>query len=88
MTLWKHCVPCCVNLYLRLVSFEASDCFHGWQEAGEEHDAGDSRTRLWAHPIKMPEKGCLLISHPLMFTTQQMYFSQVYSIYSATFIPS
>lgn len=32
---------------------------------------------VWAHPIPQPEKGCLLIAHPLMFTSTQIYFSQV-----------
>lgn len=31
----------------------------------------------WAHSLNFPEKGCLLIAHPLMFTTQQRYFAQV-----------
>ena len=32
---------------------------------------------LWAHTIPGPEQGCLLVAHPLMFTTSQTYFFQV-----------
>jgi hypothetical protein len=32
---------------------------------------------VWAHPVPQPEKGCLLLAHPLMFTSTQVYFSQV-----------
>lgn len=31
---------------------------------------------VWAHPIILPEKGCLLLSHPIMFTNSQTYFFQ------------
>ena len=47
--------------------------------AGEEGPGEDER-RLWAHSLNFPEKGCLLVAHPLMFTTQQTYFSQVCSL--------
>lgn len=43
----------------------------------EEEEPGDEAAQLWSHSINFPEKGCLLVAHPLMFTTQQMYFSQV-----------
>lgn len=39
--------------------------------------AADTSSLYWAHPIANPEKGCVLIAHPLMFTTQQQYFAQV-----------
>lgn len=29
----------------------------------------------WIHPLPGPEKGAILIAHPLMFTTSQTYFS-------------
>jgi putative transcriptional regulator len=32
---------------------------------------------LWAHRIAEPERGCLLVAHPLMFSNAQTYFSQV-----------
>ncbi len=47
------------------------------QEAAREEEPGDDKSTLWAHSLNFPEKGCLLVAHPLMFTTQQMYFSQV-----------
>ena len=47
------------------------------QEAGQEEEPGEDKSTLWAHSLNFPEKGCLLVAHPLMFTTQQMYFSQV-----------
>ena len=31
----------------------------------------------WAHNVAKPEKGCLLLAHPLMFSNSQSYFSQV-----------
>ncbi|KAL6765736.1 hypothetical protein V8C86DRAFT_2448637 [Haematococcus lacustris] len=31
---------------------------------------------LWAHSIPGPEKGCLLLAHPLMFNSRQEYFFQ------------
>lgn len=36
----------------------------------------DEDSKAWAHPIGAPEAGCLLIAHPLMFTSQQTHFSQ------------
>lgn len=39
--------------------------------------AAESSKLYWAHPIANPEKGCVLIAHPLMFTTEQQYFAQV-----------
>ena len=32
---------------------------------------------FWAHSIPRPERGCLLIAHPLMFIQSQTYFAQV-----------
>ena len=37
----------------------------------------ESQARLWAHPIPRPERGCLLVAHPLLFRAQQTYFYQV-----------
>lgn len=48
------------------------------QGAAREEDPGEDKSTLWAHSLNFPEKGCLLVAHPLMFTTQQMYFSQVH----------
>ena len=48
------------------------------QEAALEEEPGEDKGTLWAHSLNFPEKGCLLVAHPLMFTTQQMYFSQVH----------
>lgn len=31
---------------------------------------------VWAHSLPHPEKGCLLLSHPIMFTHSQTYFYQ------------
>ena len=46
---------------------------------GAEGADGESGTqpRLWAHPIPRPERGCLLVAHPLLFRSQQTYFYQV-----------
>ena len=30
----------------------------------------------WAHSIPAPEKGCLLLAHPLVFLGRQKYFHQ------------
>ena len=30
----------------------------------------------WAHVLPGPEPGCLLLAHPLMFTTSQTYFNK------------
>jgi putative transcriptional regulator len=38
--------------------------------------AAGGESLYWAHPIPQPERGCVLIAHPLMFTTSQQYFSQ------------
>lgn len=46
-----------------------------WQGSPEGSEA-----LYWAHSIPQPETGCLLIAHPLMFTTSQQYFSQVESL--------
>ena len=32
--------------------------------------------REWAHPVARPEKGCLLLAHPKMFSDSQTYFNQ------------
>ncbi|EIE23156.1 DUF179-domain-containing protein [Coccomyxa subellipsoidea C-169] len=42
----------------------------------EKSTEPDEESKLWAHSINFPEKGCLLIAHPLVFTTQQQYFAQ------------
>lgn len=53
------------------------------QEQGEDAGAATANPRtglgdgVWAHPIPRPEKGCLLIAHPLMFQDSQVYFRQV-----------
>lgn len=44
--------------------------------AGAEGES-ESQARLWAHPIPRPERGCLLVAHPLLFRAQQTYFYQV-----------
>lgn len=41
-------------------------------------DKGKAETSSrWAHDVPKPEKGCLLLAHPLMFGNTQSYFSQV-----------
>lgn len=43
--------------------------------SGRAPEAVDEEA-LWAHSIPGPEQGCLLVSHPLMFTSAQTYFFQ------------
>lgn len=38
--------------------------------------AGPAAGERWAHPLSAPEQGCLLLAHPLMFTTSQGYFNK------------
>ena len=33
-----------------------------------------SSSTLWAHPLVLPEKGALLLAHPMMFLKSQQYF--------------
>ncbi len=33
-------------------------------------------TRGWAHSLSKPEKGCLLLAHPMLFHSSQTYFHQ------------
>ncbi len=47
----------------------------------QEEEPGDGESKLWAHSLNFPEKGCLLVAHPLMFTTQQEYFSQARALF-------
>lgn len=35
-----------------------------------------SSPKLWAHPLSRPERGCVLVAHPLLFTSTQTYFSK------------
>ena len=44
------------------------------QKAEGRTEAGNGR---WSLNLVKPEKGCLLLSHPLMFSERQTYFSQV-----------
>ncbi len=44
----------------------------------QQDDASTSAVHgRWAHDVGKPEKGCLLLAHPLMFGNAQPYFSQV-----------
>ena len=45
-------------------------------EADEAAASSSGSFGSWAHVLKEPEKGCLLLAHPLMFTHQQTYFAQ------------
>ena len=49
--------------------------------AGDRGQQGEVSTTSadggWAHDVGKPEKGCLLLAHPLMFGSSQGYFSQV-----------
>lgn len=38
--------------------------------------SSSSSPSLWAHPLGRPEKGCVLVAHPLLFTSTQTYFSR------------
>lgn len=40
------------------------------KRTNEDAEAGD----VWAHGLPRPEQGCLLLSHPLYFSTTQTYF--------------
>lgn len=48
--------------------------------AGDRGQQGEVSTSTangrWAHDVGKPEKGCLLVAHPLMFGSSQGYFSQ------------
>ena len=58
----------CIHCRARLV---ASD-------RGQQAEASTSTSQgPWAHDLTKPEKGCLLLAHPLMFGNSQSYFSQV-----------
>ncbi|BDA50133.1 probable UPF0301 protein BDI_1431 [Coccomyxa sp. Obi] len=62
----------------RLIASQAASTSGRSEEQGfgEKSDEADQAAKLWAHTIPLPEKGCLLIAHPLMFTSQQLYFAQ------------
>ncbi|DBB08311.1 TPA: hypothetical protein ACH3X3_008476 [Trebouxia sp. C0006] len=49
--------------------------------AGDRGQQGEASTSTansrWAHDVGKPERGCLLLAHPLMFGSSQGYFSQV-----------
>lgn len=57
-----------------------------WDAGGVLEEGSDDRlnsgksgredNEAWVHPIGALESGCLLLAHPLMFTSQQTYFSQ------------
>ena len=47
--------------------------------------AGPEGNQLWAHAIAQPERGCLILAHPLMFKSHQQYFDQVASSDTRTF---
>ena len=36
--------------------------------------SSSSSAKLWAHPLSRPERGCILVAHPLLFTSTQTYF--------------
>jgi len=38
--------------------------------------SSSSSSKLWAHPLSRPERGCVLVAHPLLFTSTQTYFSK------------
>ena len=38
--------------------------------------SSSSSSKLWAHPLSRPERGCILVAHPLLFTSAQTYFSK------------
>ena len=38
--------------------------------------AAPAAEERWAHSLSAPEQGCLLLAHPLMFTTSQGYFNK------------
>ncbi len=49
------------------------------QQQGEASTSGRSTstaTSMWAHSLPQPEKGCVLLAHPMMFTSSQEYFFQ------------
>lgn len=47
-------------------------------DRGQQAEPSTSKTQgQWAHDLSKPEKGCLLLAHPLMFGNSQAYFSQV-----------
>jgi len=35
-----------------------------------------SESDIWVHPVSRAEAGCVLLAHPLMFSSSQEYFSQ------------
>ncbi|GMH39461.1 hypothetical protein BSKO_07359 [Bryopsis sp. KO-2023] len=45
-------------------------------ETSKKNVSSEADPDYWAHPISSPEPGCLLLAHPLLFNTQQTYFSQ------------
>ena len=46
-------------------------------DRGQQDGSPSSVRGRWAHDVGKPEKGCLLLAHPLMFGDSQGYFSQV-----------
>ncbi|KAK9825180.1 hypothetical protein WJX81_003410 [Elliptochloris bilobata] len=61
----------------RLVASQGASSSAPAAEGAESPSAGGGdQPRLWAHPIPRPERGCLLVAHPLVFRTQQTYFFQ------------
>ncbi|KAI8113229.1 hypothetical protein M9435_003233 [Picochlorum sp. BPE23] len=48
------------------------------EEASSAHESEDTRVLedAWAHVLGLPERGCLLLANPLMFTTSQTYFNK------------
>ena len=44
------------------------------EPSGRDTDIDGGR---WAHSVPGPERGCLLVAHPLVFLQSQTYFNQV-----------
>lgn len=59
-------------------SSERNTVFIGDAEYNEDSASSDAECVQdhWAHMLAHPEKGCLLLANPLMFTTAQTYFNK------------
>jgi putative transcriptional regulator len=64
----------------KLVKSQQEQLGGSFSSADEEQEKGTTSTLCgpddWAHVLAGPEKGCLLLANPLMFTTGQTYFNK------------
>ncbi len=57
-------------------SSQTNTLLMGEEDHSESSTYAEGEEEQWAHILSNPEKGCLLLANPLMFTTAQTYFNK------------